>query len=346
MRLGIVTGKGHGQLIRRHYGAVWAWVSVSTLILACVGALITELGGIAGVGLLVGIPAWISMFIVIAGLMQKVYIGSYRTVERIAIAIGLFELVFLIVAWQAHAQPAATMAGAFSLPLTNPKYLYLAAANIGAVIMPWMVFYQQSAVVEKKLKIGDLTSARLDTAIGSIVTQMVMAAVLIATAATIGYAGKMQSLETVQQIAQAITPFLGERVGTLMFALGIIGAALVATIVVTLTAARTLGEVMGFKHSLEYLPREAPWFYGVYTVSLVLGGFLVVSGISLVKLSVGVQVMNALLLPIVLSFLYLLARRTLPEAHRLKGTYAVIVAIVIAITAGFGVFAALTGIFI
>ncbi|HVC28141.1 MAG TPA: divalent metal cation transporter [Gammaproteobacteria bacterium] len=345
VRLGIVTGKGHGQLIRQHFGSIWAWVSVSTLILACIGALITELSGIAGVGLLVGIPAWISMFIVITGLMLMVYTGSYRTVERIAIAIGLFELVFLVVAWQAHAHPAAILSATFSLPLSNPKYLYLAAANIGAVIMPWMVFYQQSAVVEKKLKIGDMNSARLDTAIGSVVTQMVMAAVLIATAATIGYAGKTQSLETVQQIAQAITPVLGEHVGTLMFALGMIGAALVATIVVTLTAARTLGEVMGFKHSLEYLPKEAPWFYGVYSASLILGGFLVVSGISLVKLSVGVQVMNALLLPIVLGFLYLLARRALPEAHRLKGAYAVIVTIVIAITAGFGVYAALTGVF-
>jgi NRAMP (natural resistance-associated macrophage protein)-like metal ion transporter len=345
VRLGIVTGKGHGQLIRQHFGSLWAWVSVSTLILACIGALITELSGIAGVGLLVGIPTWISMFIVITGLMLMVYTGSYVTVERIAIAIGMFELVFLIVAWQAHAHPAAILSGAFSLPLSNPKYLYLVAANIGAVIMPWMVFYQQSAVVEKKLKIADLNSARLDTAIGSVVTQLVMAAVLIATAATIGYAGKMQSLETVQQIAQAITPFLGERVGTLMFALGMIGAALVATIVVTLTAARTLGEVMGFRHSLEYLPREAPWFYGVYTGSLILGGFLVVSGISLVKLSVGVQVMNALLLPIVLGFLYLLARRALPEAHRLKGAYAVVVAIIISVTAGFGVYAALIGVF-
>lgn len=343
VRLGVVTGRGHGQLIRQHFGSVWAWVSVSTLILACVGALITELSGIAGVGLLVGIPAWVSMIIVIAGLTLMAYSGSYLTVERIAIAIGMFELVFLIVAWQAHAEPAAMLAGTFSLPLDNPKYLYLAAANIGAVIMPWMVFYQQSAVVEKKLKLEDLPTARVDTAIGAVVTQLVMAAVLIATAATLGQAGRSQTLETVQQIAQAITPFLGERVGTTMFALGMIGAALVATIVVTLTAARTLGEVMGFKHSLEYHPREAPWFYGVYTVALSLGGLLVVSGIDLVKLSVGVQVMNALLLPVVLGFLYLLARRALPEAHRLKGSYAVIVAIVIAITAVFGVYAALIG---
>ena len=345
VRLGIVTGRGHGQLIRERFGAPWAWVSVATLILSCMGALISELSGIAGVGQLLGIPAWISMTIVIAGLTLMAYTGSYLTVERIALAIGIFELVFLAVAWQAHPEPGALLKGALSMPLGDPKYLYLAAANIGAVIMPWMVFYQQSAVVEKKLTVGDLPAARIDTAVGAVITQLIMAAVLIATAATLGRAGRNESLETVQQIAEAITPFLGKRIGTIMFSLGMIGAALVATIVVTLTAARTLGELMGFKHSLEYHPRDAPWFYGVYTVALSLGGLLIASGTNLVKISVGVQVMNALLLPIVLGFLFLLARRALPDPYRLKGSYALITAIVIGTTAIFGVYAGLLGIF-
>jgi Mn2+/Fe2+ NRAMP family transporter len=195
------------------------------------------------------------------------------------------------------------------------------------------------------LTVRDLRAARCDTAIGAIVTQAIMAAVLIATAATIGRAGTGRSLDTVQQISQAITPFLGERTGTIMFALGMLGAALVATIVVTLTAARTLGEILGFKHSLEHAPREAPWFYGVYTLILILGGLLVASGIDLVKLSIGVQVMNALLLPVVLGFLYQLARRALSEPYRLKGIYAVAVAVIIVITAAFGLFAGVAGAF-
>jgi Mn2+/Fe2+ NRAMP family transporter len=100
---------------------------------------------------------------------------------------------------------------------------------------------------------------------------------------------------------------------------------------------------LGVKHSLEHAPKEAPWFYGIYTASLVAGGLFVASGVNLVSLSVGVQVMNALLLPIVLGFLYLLARR-LPEPHRLKGGYAVVVALVILLSAGFGVYAGLSGI--
>ena len=93
VRLGIVTGQGHGKGIRQHFGPVWAWISVSTLLLACVGALVTELSGIAGVGALIGVPGWTSMTIVVAGLVLMAYTGSYLTVERIALTVGLFELV-------------------------------------------------------------------------------------------------------------------------------------------------------------------------------------------------------------------------------------------------------------
>jgi Mn2+/Fe2+ NRAMP family transporter len=170
VRLGIVTGEGHGRGIRKHFGAIWAWISVSTLLLACVGALVTELSGIAGVGLLVSVPGWASMTIVVAGLVLMAYTGSYITVERIALAVGLFELVFLVVAWKAQPDLGAMAAGSVSIPFSDSKYLYLAAANVGAVIMPWMVFYQQSAVVGKGLTVYDLPAARWDTAIGAVVT--------------------------------------------------------------------------------------------------------------------------------------------------------------------------------
>lgn len=343
VRLGIVSGKGHGNLIQQHFGHGWALLSVGTLVIACIGALLSELSGLAGVGLLFGIPAWLTMTVVVSGLTLMAVTGSYLSVERIAMAIGAFELVFLIVAWQAHPDAADMLSGSLNIPWHEPKYLYLVAANIGAVIMPWMVFYQQSAVVEKKLTVADLSAARWDTAFGAVVTQVIMAAVLIATAATLGKVDHGVVLDTVQEIAQAITPFLGQGAGKILFAMGMIGSALVATIVVSLTAARTLGEVLGVKHSLDHEPWEAPWFYGIYAASLAVGGIVVGSGINLVSLSVGVQVMNALLLPIVLGFLYLLARR-LPEPHRLTGVYAGVVATVITLAAGFGVYAGLSGI--
>ncbi|HED05628.1 MAG TPA: divalent metal cation transporter, partial [Ignavibacteria bacterium] len=140
---------------------------------------------------------------------------------------------------------------------------------------------------------------------------------------------------------KALTPFFGDTLGTIAFAMGIIGAGMVASIVVSLAMAWGLGEVTGYKHSLEHRPLDAPWFYAIYIIGLILGGLLVVSGVNLVKLSIDVQIMNALLLPIVLGFLYLLALKVLPEKYKLKGIKAVLVGIVIFLTSGFGVFAVL-----
>jgi hypothetical protein len=146
------------------------------------------------------------------------YTGSYLSVERIALGVGAFELVFLIVAWQANPDFRTVASEAIDIPWRDTGYLYLVAANIGAVIMPWMVFYQQGAVIEKKLTIADLPAARWDTAIGAVVTQLIMVGVLIAAAATLGMSGQHGTLETVQQIAQALTPFLGETAGLVLFA--------------------------------------------------------------------------------------------------------------------------------
>ncbi|SPE30510.1 Metal ion transporter, metal ion (Mn2+/Fe2+) transporter (Nramp) family [Burkholderiales bacterium] len=344
VRLGTTTGKGHGQLIKEHFGLGWAWFSVGTLVLACLGALLSELSGLAGVGQLFGVPVNATMAVVFAGLTLMALTGSYRSVERIAMAFGAFELVFLLVAWQAHPDAAAMLDGALRIPLHDTDYRYMIAANIGAVLMPWMVFFQQSSIVEKGLTRVDLSAARWDTAIGAVATQLIMASVLVATAASLGEGAPAVTLDSVGQIADAFTRVLGPTTGRVLFGLGLAGSALVAAIVVTLTAARSLAEVLGAKHSLEHSPREAPWFYGVYALCLGLGALLVGSGINLVRVSVGVQVMNALLLPIVLAFLYLLARR-LPAADRLRGRYAVLVLAIIVLTTALGVFAALSGIF-
>jgi Mn2+/Fe2+ NRAMP family transporter len=167
--------------------------------------------------------------------------------------------------------------------------------------------------------------------------------VLVAAAAALAH-GPTRSLDTVQQIAEALTSVLGPAAGRLCFGLGVAGASIVAAIVVTLTAARTLGELVGYKHALDANTREAPWFYAVYALTLIVSAFIVLSGINLVTLSIGVQVMNAMLLPIVLTFLYLLARR-LPAPYRLEGRSAIVTAVLMVVTTVLGLYAGLAGVF-
>ena len=343
VRLGLGTGKGYAELVRERFGRVWAFLSIATLIASCFGALVAQMTGLAGVGEAFGIPVWQTIAAIVALIFGMVLTGSYHSVERIAIALGLFELGFLVVAWTAHPDPAQILAQLTQVPVGNPGYLYLLAANLGTSIMPWTIVYQQSAVVDKGLTREHLGIERIDTLIGAVLCQVITAAIVVAAAATLGRGGSDPSLGSVSAIAMAFVPSLGETVGRGVFALGLAGGALVATVVVCLTAAWSIGESIGVRHSLEHHPREAPWFYAVFGIALVAGGTLVASGINLVRLAIAVGVINVLLLPVMLGFLYRLARTALAPADQLRGAYAAIVGIVFLMIAGFGVYAAIVG---
>ncbi|MGH8024273.1 MAG: NRAMP family divalent metal transporter, partial [Limisphaerales bacterium] len=169
VRLGLNTHKGHGELIAEHFGKGWAWLSASTLLVSCVGAMLTEFSGIAGVGLLFGVSPWISISLTVIFLVLVVTTGSYRRVELVAMLLGLFELAFVAVAFVSHPSGTAMLHDLAHIPLNDRQYLFLLASNVGAVIVPWMIFYQQSAVVDKGLDISHIKPARWDTAIGAFV---------------------------------------------------------------------------------------------------------------------------------------------------------------------------------
>lgn len=342
VRLGLGTGKGFGELIRQRFGRGLAFLSMSTLIISCFGALLTQMSGLAGVGQLFGVPIWQTVALIVILTFTMMWTGSYHSVERIAMFLGLFGLAFLVVAWKANPDTGQMLAQIKQMPLSDKSYLYLLAANLGTSIMPWTMFYQQSALLDKGLSLAHLKVARYETLFGAILCQTLQAAVLVAAAASIGQ--HRVGLEHVPQIAEAFTAVLGDTFGRIVFAVGLSGGALVATIVVCLTAAWSVGEVIGVRHSLERHPTEAPWFYAAFGIMLAAAGALVCSGVNLVRLSIATGVVNALLLPIVLVFLYKLACTELPESLRLKGKYAQVVGLIFMLTAGFGLYAGIAGI--
>lgn len=187
-----------------------------------------------------------------------------------------------------------------------------------------------------------LKISRVETLLGAVLCQTLQAAVLVAAAATLGRHGT--SLDNVPQISDAFTVVLGEAFGRLIFAAGLAGGALVATIVVCLTAAWAMGEVTGVRHSLELHPSQAPWFYLAFALMLVVSGATVCSGISLISLSIATGVVNALLLPLVLFFLFRLARTDLPDSVRLKGWYRNAIGATFIVAAVLSMYAGIVGI--
>ena len=339
VRLGVVTGKGHGQLIRERFGPAWAYLSSVTLVLSAVCALLTEFAGLAGVGGLFGVSKWVSVPVATAALVAVAFLRGYSRVERIGIVVGLAELAFIPAVVMAHPSGHQLLHGLSRLPFDHGSYTRLVAANIGAVIMPWMVFYQQGAVIDKGITTDDLPKERRDTAVGSVISQGIMIAVVVALAATAFRTGRGAALDNVGQIAAALAPSLGTGPAKALVGATVLGAALVAALVVSLAGAWGLSEVLGWKHSLnDRLSRRTAPFYGTYALAHVAGAALVLASVDLVGLAVDVEVMNALLLPVVLGFLLLLEARALPAEHRMRGAYRVAVTGLCLVVMGFGLY--------
>ncbi|MGD1012499.1 MAG: divalent metal cation transporter [Acidimicrobiales bacterium] len=320
VRLGILTNKGYGALIRERFGQKWALLAALPLFASGVGALFTEYVGVAGVGEIFGIPRTVTVPVAAAFLIGVAMTGSYRRAERIGIALGLAELVFIPAAVMAHPSLSAIAHGLGHMPVGNSSYMFLLAANVGAVIMPWMIFYQQGAVLDKGLKPANIRSERRDTAVGAVLTQVIMIVVIITFAATVGIAHPGTTLHTVTEMSAALRPFVGSVGGKVLLATAVLGAALVAALVASLAGAWGISEVFGWAHTLNERPdRKTAKFYITYALAHVIGATLVLTSINLVRLVIDVEVMNALVLPIVVGFLLALEARALPNEYRMHG---------------------------
>ena len=320
VRLGVHTGLGHGALIRREFGRGWAMVSAVPMLVSAVGTLVVEFVGVAGVGELFGISRWITVpaatvFLIGLGLSR-----GYRRVERIGIAVGLAELAFVPAMLLAHPSVKAIASQLGSQPLGQSSYLTLLAATVGAVIMPWMIFYQQGAVVDAGIKPSGLRHERRNTLAGAILTQGIMITVIVTLAATIGRTNPNESLTSVGQIASAVAPFLGSLQAKVLVGAAILGGALVSALVVSVAGSWGLAEVFGWKHSLNSRPgRDSAKFYLTYAAAHIAGAILVLFSIDLVGLAIDVEVLNALMLPLVLGFLLALEAKTLAGREKSRG---------------------------
>src|SRR5665213_2137733 len=295
VRLGTVTGKGHAQLIRENYGLAWTWVSLGTMLITNFAALVTEFIGIAGAALVFGIPVAPMVIVSATVLVGIAFSGRYKRAEVFALGLCILELLFIPAAFAAHPDPSVLVReGLFgSQPLGNRDYLLLVAGNIGAVIMPWMIFYQQSATVDKGLRVKDLRLARVDTAIGAVFTQVIMIAVLVTCAATL-----FVHHVSVTDAAHA----------ALAFGAGLLGAALLGALVVSLASAWAFGEAFAWRCSLNAACYDAKRFYGMYAAMVILAAaFVLIPHLPLIRITVWVMAFNAFVLPIVLGFLLVLS---------------------------------------
>ncbi len=306
-RMGIVTGKGLGDLVRERYGVRWALFATASVLVANLGICISEFVGIGAALSLAHIPVQVSVPIAAVCVWLLLVRGTYKTAERIFIVMTIPFFAYPIAAVLAHPDWGDVGHSIVAPHIqTSPSYVLLFVATAGTTITPFMQLYLQSAVVERGLGPEDLNKERVEVVSGSIFANLIASFIIIATAATLYLHGE-RHIEDAAQAAKALEPFAG-RFAEMLFGIGLLGASLLAAAVLPVTAAYVISETFGFERGISRSPREAPVFVGVVTALVVIGAVVaMIPGVPVFRLLVGVQAVNGVLLPITLFFVWRLS---------------------------------------
>ena len=305
-RLGSYTGEGLGALIREQFPLRSGAAAMGLLFLANAALTVSEFAGIGASAELFGVSRYIAVPLALVGIWAVTVLGSYSRAERVFLVMGLVFLAYPIAAVLGHPH-WGTVAANLLWPhfLHTPAFLFLAVALIGTTITPYMQFYLTSAVVDKGVTPKTYKGERIDTVNGAILGNIVSIFIIIATAAAIGGTGP---LNDVGQAADALRPVAGAAASQL-FAIGLLGASLLAATVVPLSTAYAVSETAGVERSLSRKLREAPFFYGLFTLQLVIGAVIALLPGNLVSLVINAQVLNGFITPVLLTYILILANR-------------------------------------
>jgi len=296
-RMGAVTGKGFSDLVRESFTLRQTALILLTLLVANTGIIVSEFIGVAAASELFGVSRYIAVPLAAAFVWLLVTRGSYGWVERIFLVLSLVFLAYIGAAFLARPDWRAVLGETVHPALHFERgYLHLLIALIGTTISPYMQLYVQSSVVEKGVTPADYRYTRFDVIVGTLSAGVVAAFIIIATAATLHPRGI--TVDTAADAARALEPVAGSYAGVL-FALGLLGASLLAAGVLPLATTYMLSEALGFERGVSRSWSEAPIFMGILTGLIVLGAAIaLIPGLPLIPVLVGVYVLNGLLLPV------------------------------------------------
>ena len=304
VRLGAVTKRGHAEAIFDGFGPFWGWFSLLDLLLVDWLTLVTEFIGMTSALAIFGVPPWLTVVGVCLLMAIMVLNGRYWTWEKLALAFCALNLIYIPAAFLVHPQVSDVLAHGLipSFPGGfNGQLFFFLMANIGTTIAPWMLFFQQSSVVDKGLKEKDIAWGKFDTLIGAVFTVLVAVFIVIVT-------GTVLNGQDINDAAQASTKLMEtHHYAGVFMAIGLFDAGLLGAICISLASSWAFGEVFGWAHSLNNKIREAPLFYVSYFFALITAGLVVlIPGAPLVVITLFVQVVAVTLLPAALVFLILL----------------------------------------
>jgi NRAMP (natural resistance-associated macrophage protein)-like metal ion transporter len=298
-RMGVVTGKGFGDLVREQFGVKVTLAIMALFVFANLTVIVAEFAGIAASMELFGIHKYVSVPVSAFVVWLVVVKGNFRQVERFLIAISLVYLTYVFSGILSN-PPWREVIRQIAVPhvrLDN-DYILLFITMVGTTITPYMQFYLQSAVVDKGVRIDEYRYAKFDVYAGSFMTVFIAVFIVIATGTILHPAGV--NVDSAEEAAQALQPLAGAFASHL-FAIGLLNASFLAAFVLPLATAYGLSEAFGWESGINKTFREAPQFLGFYTAFIVVGaGIILLPNAPLIRIMFLSQTINGILLPFIL----------------------------------------------
>jgi len=315
-RTGAVTGQGLSDLIREKFGVKWTLFAMVVLLIANIGTTISEFSGIATSFEIFGVSKYISTPVMAFIVWWLVVKASYERMEKFFLALCLTFFSYVLSGVLVNPPWGEVFTASVTPSFSgNAEFVLMAVGVIGTTITPWGQFYVQSSIVDKGITAQDYKYTLWDVLIGSFFTGFIAFFIIVATAATL-FANHIP-IETAKDAALALEPLAG-RFASMLFAFGLLGASVLAAFILPLSTAYAVCEAFGFEHGVSKSYEEAPVFFGLYTLLIVLGATMVLwPNLSLYHIMLMSQVVNGVLLPPILIFMVLLA-----SDKNLMGEYA------------------------
>jgi NRAMP (natural resistance-associated macrophage protein)-like metal ion transporter len=307
-RMGAVTGKGLSDLIREEFGLRTTFFMMIALVLCNFTNVIAEFAGIASSLELFHISRYISVPVCAAAVWLLVVRGNYRSVEKVFLVACVLYVTYIFSAFLL--KPDWKEAAVYSVKpilMFDEGYITMLIAMVGTSIAPWMQFYLQSAIVEKGITAKEYVQSRIEVIVGCILTDVVAFFIIVSCAAAI-WAHGPKDINDAADAAVALKPF--GRYAYLLFSAGLFNASFFAACILPLSTVFTVCEGLGFESGVDKRFGEAPVFYWLFTLLIVLGGGVILwPNFPLVKMILFSQVINGVLLPVVLIYMVMLINR-------------------------------------
>ena len=307
-RMGAVTGKGLSDLIREEFGLRITFLLMGVLVLANLTNVMAEFAGVASSLELFHISRYVSVPLSAIAVWFLLVKGNYLSVEKIFLLASVFYITYIVSG--ILVKPDWKEAALYSVKpvlLLEPGYIYMLIGMVGTTIAPWMQFYLQAAVVEKGITAKEYKKSRIDVVVGCIMTSVIAFFIIVACAGAI-YSVRPRDIQDASEAALGLKPF-GEY-AFLLFSAGLFNASIFAACILPLSTAYSVCEGLGFEAGVNKRMKDAPIFYSLYTLLIVVGaGVVLIPKFPLIQMILLSQVLNGILLPFVLIFMVLLINK-------------------------------------